>query len=245
MMLQEKKLIIQPQAIIEYIWAFFVILNGNSVYHASAGRDYHFPLICTILSALLLLTISKSSRIKERRVLLTTILLAIYCFIYFIIKYNTVSKEIYFLGYVISLPLLFLYFVTLKRIGKIEILFARLENIVLILAVVSLIVWLSGPIFNIIAPNTEMVISWGRLRTIEGYFGIQYITQYDNTIIKGLVRNTSIFCEGPMFSLWLSIALSTEMFLKEKSSWKKICILVVTIVTTTSVTGVFTIAICL
>ena len=235
---------IRIQVIVEYMWAFFVILNGNSVYHASNTFDYHFPVICTFLTFLLWLFVCCNRKGKDSKAILMAFSLACYFLLYFVIKYDTITKEIYLLGYVISLPLLFLCFVAWKREGKIELLFYRLEDVVLILAGISLIIWICGPIFNIISPNTDMTIAWGQLRSIEGYFGIQYITQYDYLFANGLVRNTSIFCEGPMFALWLSIALSTEMFLRKTSSRRKILLLVVTILTTTTLTGISCIVLC-
>ena len=244
MTIQKKRLVFRPQTAIEYIWALFVILNGNSVYHASNAHDYHFPVICTFLSLILWLLVCRNEKTKERKSVLMAIFLIGYFLLYFFIRYETLSKEIYLLGYVISLPVMFLYFVAMKSKGKVELLFWRLEDVILVLAGLSLIIWICGPVLNIISPNTDMIIAWGRLRNIEGYFGIHYITQYDNTLAAGLARNTSIFCEGPMYGLWLSIALSTELFLKEFSSRRKIILLVVTILTTTSVTAIFAVIVC-
>lgn len=242
MILKKKRLVFHTHSIIEYMWALFVVLNGNTVYHASSTQDYHFPIICTFFSVILCLLVSLKE--KERKTVLITIFLFCFFGMYFLIKYNTLAKEIYLMGYVISLPLLFLYFVSMKRKGKIELLFFRIEDVILFLAKVSLVIWVFGSILNIIPTNTNMIIEWGQLRAIEGYFGIHYNTQYSNFLINGLVRNTSIFCEGPMFSLWLSIALSTEMFLKESSNRRKILLLVVTIFSTITLTGVLFVIIC-
>ena len=40
--------------LLEYAWVLTVILNGNSVYHASTGKDYHLLELCVILTVVLI-----------------------------------------------------------------------------------------------------------------------------------------------------------------------------------------------
>lgn len=234
----------RPIKIIEYAWALFLILNGNSVYHAAIYIDYHFPLICTALTILLWIITPPTGKFGKKKNLLMAIVAVCYFAVYFVLKNQTVAKEIYLSGFIISIPVLMLYFQKLHRLGEPERVFYRIETVVLVLAALSLVLWLLGPMLNVISPNCGIAINWGRERVVDGYFGLQFITQKDDTFSFGIIRNTGIFCEAPMFNLWLSISLATEMFLKSSISKKKVLLLCVTILTTTSTTGILFIVIC-
>ena len=236
---------IKLRVLVEYVWVIFLILNGNSVYHAAANTDYHFPVVCTILSVLLLLITPPVKKIGKKSSFVAAIFLLCYFGAYFILQQSVVSKEIYLFGFVVSIPVLLLYHVKLHQVDEPARLFYRIETVVLFLAVTSLFLWLLGPILNVIQPNCSITINWGNKHVVHGYFGLQYLTQRDTTFIYGLIRNTSIFCEGPMFNLWLSIALMTEFFLRPKVSKRKVVLLCITILTTTTTTGIFVIVMCM
>lgn len=233
------------RVLVEYVWVVFLLLNGNSVYHAAAHTNYHFPVFCTALSVLLLVITPPVGKIGKKRSIAAAICLLSYFAGYFVLLNSAVSKEIYLFGFVISIPVLLLYFVKLHQIGEPARLFYRIESVMLLLSVISLLLWVLGPILNVIQPNCSITINWGNEHTVHGYFGLQYATQRDTTFVYGLIRNTSIFCEGPMFNLWLSIALMTEVFLRPAISRGRVILLCITILTTTTTTGIFVIVMCL
>jgi hypothetical protein len=90
-------------------------------------------------------------------------------------------------------------------------------------------------------------ISWGNFQYAEGFYGVHYAFQLDTTFFPDayIYRNSGIFAEAPMFNLWLNFALAIELFLKDKPSKFKAVLLIVTILTTMSVTGILFVALCL
>ncbi|WKF71652.1 hypothetical protein QYM39_02995 [Pediococcus pentosaceus] len=115
----------------------------------------------------------------------------------------------------------------------------KFRNVVLVLAVISLVFWLVAMIGFL--PNSSTVIDWGRIKVINGYFHVHYIAQgtTDFLGLQGIVRNTGIFVEAPMYSYVLSLALITDVFFgtRSKGYSKKSLLLMATIFTTTSSTG--------
>lgn len=116
-------------------------------------------------------------------------------------------------------------------------------NTVSILAVISLILWLVGPVLNLILPNCTIANKWNGLGMemnipSQGYFYLQYVTQTTNVSGFEIVRNTGLFAEAPMFSFVLSTALITECFLSNKTRIGIALLLSLCIATTFSTTGI-------
>ena len=141
--------------------------------------------------------------------------------------------------FLLGLPFLLNYFSMsiLNRRGFF--LFYKLQNIVVLLSLSSVILWLLGPLTDILRTDTSIRINWGYIQTYKGYFSLLYNIQLeDGTFLNSyLYRNTSIFTEGPMFNLWLIIALLVEFFMRKKVSIIKIVLLTLTLLTTFSTTG--------
>lgn len=222
-----------------YLLSLLLVLDGNSMYHALANFNFHFPVLCLGIIVLIFIAYGKFS--VERRNFCIAFSLLVYFFVYFVIKIDTVDKSTYS-AIMIGVPLMLFLFEKLQESGTSDVLFFYIENVILILAVISLFFWLFGEVLNVINTNMSMTVTWGQLRTYEGFFGLQFVTTISNSIGKGLYGNSGIFTEGPMFCFWLCIALSTELFLKEELSKIKVMLLVGTIFTTLSTTGIFFVA---
>lgn len=222
----------------EYIFALFILLDCNSVWHASVESDYHFDMICASLSIVLFLLTKKYFKIKAS-FSKETIVLFILCFIYLCLTFNQTTKLTFVPMFLLGLPFLLNYFSMsiLNRRGFF--LFYKLQNIVVLLSLSSVILWLLGPLTDILRTDTSIRINWGYIQTYKGYFSLLYNIQLeDGTFLNSyLYRNTSIFTEGPMFNLWLIIALLVEFFMRKKVSIIKIVLLTLTLLTTFSTTG--------
>lgn len=243
MKVRRSALCLNIRVLIEYVLVFFVIMDGNTVYNASAEYNFHFRILCLVLSIILVIYTLVHSKLKKSA-LVMSIALFLYFGVYFIFQYENCYQEAYSCLYIIGIPLLLLYFTMAYKGNDVNSLFYKLEKVVLFISVLSLILWLLCCVLKLFVTNSFMIVNWGQTKRIDGYFGLQFITQIDNTYLSGLVRNTSFFCEAPMFNLWLDIALAVELFLKSQSSKIKIVILTITIVTTTSTTGVIFIVLC-
>ncbi len=124
------------------------------------------------------------------------------------------------------LPLIVL-FATMKT-GELRLLFVRFEKIVLTFAVISIPCWLLFSVFNVVKPFTFSEYLWGG-GSIPNYYWIHFGAQGE--------RNCGIFAEAPMFNLVLCAAIFVELFLRDKTSRLRLIILLVTVLTTMTTTG--------
>lgn len=233
--------------ILEYLWVIFVVLNGNSVYHSNSIRNLYLMEGILVLTFLLLsanVLCYRSSPSKSS--ILGAVAIAGYCVVYFCFMQYSMSATNYLELFIIGAPLTFLLFAELYRHGRFLKLFYKFVDIITLLAVVSLVFWFLGEVFKVIKPNGYVDITWGNFSTVKGYYGIHYAFQLDTTFFPNayLFRNSSIFSEAPMFNLWLDIAMAIEIFLKPKVSKLRVAILVITIFTTLSVTGILFMVLC-
>lgn len=224
-----------PVALIEYLWALSVVLEGNSVYRHTVEINYHLTMFCMVLSVILFL-IKCRMRIQKQYMTNGLILFA-YMAVYYGIRFSEVSSEIYISTMLIGLPVMLMLFDLYASDGELFRPFECLSNVVLIIAVLSTVTWLLGTVLGILPLNTSIRINWGMDKVISGYFGLQYDVARDTTFGVTFYRNQGIFTEAPMLSLWASIALANELFLRKTLSKLRVAILITCIVSTVSTTG--------
>ncbi len=234
--------------ILEYLWAFFVILNGNSVYHANANVDFHLLEISLGLTALLFVTNAAFMGVRATRAnVLIAMILMLYTTIYLAFRQTSMTASIFIKLFIVGAPVSYLLFAELYRQGRLFKLLHRIVDIICVLSLVSLVFWVFGELLGMIQTNGYMELNWGSFNRIKGYYGIHFAFQLDTTFFPELFinRNSGIFAEAPMFNLWLSIALAIELFLKKKASKARVILLAITILTTLSVTGILFLALSL
>jgi hypothetical protein len=102
----------------------------------------------------------------------------------------------------------------------------------------SLILWLIGPVFNIIHSTNYIAIKWGGTHGITSFYNLFFAAQGQVDFLGfTITRNTGIFVEAPIYAFVLILALLTNIFL-DKKSWVKLTLLLLTILSTTSTIGV-------
>lgn len=233
--------------LLEYLWVFAVILNGNSVFHALMVTDLHLLEISVALTGVLLISTFIIRNVHVTRCnAIITIFVLMHCTAYLSVMQTQINAGIFIKLLVIGGPLAFLLFAELNRMGRLFDLVHRFVKVMCLLAVVSLVFWYLGVIAKVIEPNGYALISWGNFNRIHGFYGIHYAFQLDTTFFpeEYIYRNSGIFAEAPMFNLWLDIALAIEVFLTAKPSKWRVILLCVTILTTMSVTGIIFIVLC-
>lgn len=142
---------------------------------------------------------------------------------------NTISRISYISKFALLLPTFTFYIATIpKSKNKFDLLYA-ISNVMLIEAIISIIFFTLGTCLYIIPPNNTALINWGSTTFIPSWYNIYFEPQ--------LFRNSGIFVEAPMHNYCLIIAFLTEVFLKEKKSYFKLCIIVIAILTSLSTTG--------
>lgn len=144
----------------------------------------------------------------------------------------------YIVLYLVIPFLLLVYFYQSALDHQINDFFICFRNVVIILAIISVFFWL-GSSFGL-QPNTSAMVNWGSNSVIPGYFNLHFIAQGRIAFLGfNLIRNTGMFVEAPMYAYVLCIALLITLFLDKRISkydWK-IFVLLGTIITTTSTTG--------
>lgn len=115
----------------------------------------------------------------------------------------------------------------------------KISDVVSFIAILSLILYICVHILNVIHSTNIIILNWGGTHTNYSYYNIFFDTQIntDIPILINKMRNTSIFTEGPMFSLPLTLALAIELF--SRTSLKKVRIFIILLCnfTTFSMTG--------
>ena len=232
----------------EYAWAVLVILNGNSVYHAASVENYHLLEASVVMTYLLLgleLYIHKLRPSWEQ--LIMAVGLMVYGMVYAAVRQSRMSVVNYLWLFVVGLPALFLLFSIRHSHGRLVPLILRLCDVLVVLAPISLYYWLFGVNMRWFPPDHGIMIDWGYRKTVVGFAGLHYAIQLDNTFFPELFiyRNSSLFAEAPMYNLWLDIALAGELFLRKRTSKFRVVLLVITILSTMSVTGMLFLCVCL
>ena len=225
--------------ILEYLVALLIILECNTVYFWDISKNYFITeiLIISIVTLIIYYILKykmKNQSFFNKKNILLLFLYYLYA-IFFMILTNT--KDNTFVKLFLIIYPLFLLLYSQKDFENDSII-GKIPNIITILAVISIILWILGPLTQICKPTNYVIINWGKIRKIPSYYGIHFYTQTAGLFGNLVVRNTGIFTEGPMYSLLLNIALITEIFVTKRKSKKIIIILLITIFTTISTTGI-------
>lgn len=231
----------------EYLWVIFVILNGNSVYHANSIRNlYLLEIVLALTAVLIVMNLIFYRKWPSKRSVIGTVALLCYCTVYFAVKQNHMPAKDYLELFVLGAPLAFLLFSESYYNGRLVRLLSRFGNVIFLLAVISLYFWFMGEVFKVIEPNGYVNIAWGGHSMARGYYRIHFAFQRDTTFFPNtfLYRNSGIFSEAPMFNLWLDLAVAIELFIRPKVSKLRLIILAITVFTTLSVTGILFLVLC-
>lgn len=229
--------------IIQYLFVFATILQCNTIFYRQSGANHEKQLLVVwFLLVIILWGIANLNFIKQKYdlrklisfELIWTTLVVTFMTISYIRNPFSITTII-----IIGIPF-FVIPIFLDDFNGTGKLLIRFRNIVLVLAVISLLFWALSMLG--LSTNSSTVINWGRVESINGYFNIHYIAQGSINFLglHGIVRNTGIFVEAPMYSYVLCMALIVDIFLDTdlQGYSKKSMLLMVTIFTTTSSTGI-------
>lgn len=222
---------------LEYILVLMIILEFNTPYLVFPFVKHIMQYAPILILACLIFMSGEIIKIRSIKYLLVYFLGAV-------IPFLVLSKGyfVYLRIYIIMLPLMWTYLNLRKYRGitAYHSLFLRYSNIVVVLAVVSLIMWILCSLLEIIPFTMQIPSYWtqgGYLRFISTYWGIYFETQRSSLFGIELWRNTGIFNEGPMYNMILCTSLAIECFIRLKKSTTRIIVLVLTIITTLTTTG--------
>ena len=209
-------------SVIDIILMFFLIISTNSIY-VNIEDGYSFNNYITILifvSFVCKIILFKISKEIFNKIL---ILLGVYYSIVILISIINFSKFTInnILYYFINFPLLL-----------------NIINITVLLAVISLFFWIFVSNLNVISPTDYLINKWSDGGVAVSYYNMYFETQRIEIMDNVIVRNSGVFAEAPMWNLILSIALMIQTLFLGRNDYKTF-ILVLTILSTVSTTGVY------
>lgn len=233
------KLKVSFSTISQYMACFALILECSSIYINQAqvafpsGNEILVVGFIPLLVQALVAFITRPSFGKQA--LAQILLFYVYCTGYALTlgRQELVNFSMKFL---VIFPIIYLCVIYLFLSVRIIPFLNRFIRTVTVVAVVSLVVWIAGPVSGFIQPTGSLTFLWGDLvQTTPSYFFIQFAPQVEQTFI-GLTRNTSFFTEAPKYCLILVIALCFDWtFFRNRS---REILLFGTILTTFSFTGI-------
>lgn len=226
-------------SVIDVILMFFLIISTNSIYvNIEDGYSFNkYITILIIISFVCKIILFKISKEIFNKIL---ILLGGYYSIVILISIINFSKFTInnVLYYFINFPLLLVIILLLREQNKLQTWLINFINITTLLAIISLFFWILVSNLNIIAPTDYLINKWSDGDIVASYYNIYFETQRTSILDNVIVRNSGIFAEAPMWNLILSLALMIQTLLVEGKKYKTI-ILVITIITVFSTTGIY------
>ena len=239
MIINKKKIV----GLLEYIIAICIVLDANTIWldKNSTRKIINFIILCICI--ILIFIIDFNKEINKKKLISGSLLIIFLLFtniIFIHLNLNGDGLKLYIERFIVFLPLTTIYFITRNK-DMDNNLIIKISNIIIILSILSLFFYIFGSNLNIITPNSKVLLDWGRERYINTYYNLHYEAQ--EIYVRGakFIRNTGIFTEAPMYSFNLSIALMAQLFFTTKVKTKKVILLIVTIFSTTSLTGIITV----
>ena len=226
-------------SVIDIILMFFLIISTNSIY-VNIEDGYSFNNYITILifvSFVCKIILFKISKEIFNKIL---ILLGVYYSIVILISIINFSKFTInnILYYFINFPLLLVIILLLREQNKLQAWLINIINITVLLAVISLFFWIFVSNLNVISPTDYLINKWSDGGVVVSYYNMYFETQRIVIMDNVIVRNSGVFAEAPMWNLILSIALMIQTLFLGRNDYKTF-ILVLTILSTVSTTGVY------
>lgn len=232
-------MIARISSIIDVILIFFLIISTNSIY-VNIEDSYNFNKYITILIFISLLCKILMVNVTRRVFNNILFLLAVYYGVVILISIINFSEFSLnnILYYFVNFPLLLVIVVLINEQNQLKDWLIYYINITILLSVVSLFFWILGSNLNIISSTDYLINKWSDGGVAVSYYNIYFETQRIAIMDNVIIRNSGIFAEAPMWNLILGLALMIQTLFLEKNNYKTL-ILVLTILSTVSTTGIY------
>lgn len=160
-----------------------------------------------------------------------------YSAVYSIIGRDTSMN--YWMWFFLPLFLMLLLCFELRKRGRTEEFFLEFSNIVVLLALISVILYFGGEVLHVIpSQNITIVRSEMSTYSISSYYGLLYIGQNQTVLGMTFARNTGIFLEGPSWGSFLWPAFFVEVFVRNKLKKMNCIFIILAVVTSFSLKGI-------
>lgn len=199
---------VKLSVVINVILIIMLILNCQSVYQNTTEKNYHIYEITLFMIVLSTGYYWYTIGCKTKKIvafLLLSFVYYLYILVYDLMAVNA-SNQLAFWGRYIAFPIIYLFFSTNAKdiIGRFQ---KQYINVVCVITCISLFFWFFGSVFHLITPTSSVAVDWGWTKSVNSYLGLYFECQKVDWLGFDLYRNQSIFIEGPMYSLVLTIAL--------------------------------------
>lgn len=219
--------------------AFFIVLSSNTVYYTSNQHNYYISelLVCSLsMLVIALIAFRKINKNKIGSFMVFYIVYLCVAIIWLLINSSTKIDNFIAIFFVLFGITLFVH--KTSEYDLINVFLKKYVNIMCVLAIISLFFYFLGPVLNIVKPTGIEDVNWGGIKSNYSYYNMFFTRQREVFLGNRIFRNTGIFTEGPMYSLSLTISLAIEVFLIKNEKKSKKIILLFTIITTISTTGI-------
>lgn len=228
-----------PLKLAESMLAFLLVIGCASIYVHTAGVSKLVINLFIILVVILLSAMSFYLLSIEHHLTGKIIGIWISYFILFLVPFSILNNFNYPMGSFFILQFsvlsgLIFYFQLSRQQGNPWSLIIKIDKIVLIVAMMSIIFWLLFSILKIVTPTGFVFTDWGPSRPIPSFYGMYFETQPISFYGISIIRNTAFYTEGPMYAFVLSISLISRLFLLNKSIKNSFPIIIAMFTTLTS-----------
>ena len=197
------------------MFLFFVILECNTVYARNVNVDLRIAEITAFLSIILFFVelpsraVSRDLLQKYARIFIIYYIAAVF---YMVARVRTDTLLNYVAKFIVFIPLLTLIMAVKHQRNELFQFMSKFSGIMSLLAITSLFFWTFASQLHLLSPTNYIVAMWGTNFTYPVYYGLYVERQRHIFMSFDSIRNQSFFCEAPMFSLCLSMAIAIEFF---------------------------------
>lgn len=234
--------VLRVGVVLEYLLAIVLLLCCSSVYYY-AGHMRYFDAACLVVSSAYFAfkVTRRNIRINLRENGFDKILL-VYVFLLALVWITIQNKTAgFYLRFFILFPM-YLLIVFMSTRTQIISLIGRVSNAIFVLTAASVFLWIAGPVLRLLPPTGSVNIVWGNPTQYDSYFGLLFSTTIQSKRIIGnilLLRNLSIFPEGPFSALVFVLGFAYEALVNPaKPRTKRMVIYFVAILATISTSGI-------
>lgn len=237
----------RPEKIVYYFVVFAALFDNNTMWSFLTrsplyGRGFGWGLgACCLLAVLLSKRFSKDYRVPLMMLVIFSGLS-----VYALATRYKVPR--FYIGYVGVWVCLFLFSVSLYENKKMRVFLSAYSNVMLIIAVVSLVFWVFGSLLQIMPGRKAVIYDWADdYRTSYTYYYLYFENPIQN---KGqaYIRNLGVFPEAPAYASFLIYGMLIEIVNRKdifkrskkarRSNLLRIAIYFVTLLSTGSSKGI-------
>ena len=200
---------IRLERVVFYVLVLFVLLDQNTMW----SYLIHSPIYgqgfgwATGASCLLIVILSRKYPKDSDSYIVLFALMTVLCFYAFMTQYKT---ERFFMGYVSVMFFMYLMSISLYKNRNMGSFLSAYSNIMLTIAIISLVFWVFGSLLDIMPGRTAVTYDWaGDQRTSYTYYYLYFENPLQNRG-EQFSRNLGLFPEAPGYATFLSYGMLIE-----------------------------------